>query len=792
MSNKAKIYKALTTALMAMAFSASGLTTIGSALSVSMARPLWLASALGAAACGLMAFSGISAVLALAGLGLISGGYILSHLPGMRAIPAFFAAWQSGIVSSAQMNVLETLLICAALVMAMLFFLLLYQQGLSGLAIMLLASMLVFSHGMSARASIAATVPGLVAGAMAFALSDLGPRDALPLRVLIPSILAVALALMLSPASRVTWPPMEELANRVRNVFEQYFNFTHERIAFSISEEGYNHGGEVDGQPVAMLGGPANPDPNPVMRVTADGDLLLRGTIRSTYTGYSWIDVTSKNRYLYFDLTHRAVRDRVFNLNYDNTQGFDAVSGQVELLDSSTSTLFVPGRLNRFDMDLSNAVYYNSSGEMFMAREAQTGDVYGVESLNPIFSEAFRQAAIAAENANDSQYDAILAAHSQLPSGVEPGLMQLTAQLTTGADNAYDRAMAIAGYLRRNMRYKLDVEYPPQGRDFASWFVLESKEGYCSYFATAMAVMGRLAGLPTRYVEGYYARVGAGDTVTLTGMDAHAWAEVYFKGMGWIPFDATNGGPGHGDAGTGGGNGEERFSFGTGEENTEQTPFEDKSENMDGETEDDASEPPEENNSEENSENDTEDDNEENSEDNPEENPEDDNNDTPEEDETPPPDDPDPESQSGNTPWFLIPLLLLALLILAAIWVKKRLEASDPMALCGKSRRAQQAAMIAYRANLTLLAHMGQSPQNGETPDAFVQRICKELDNPDYVDFVQAISYSRYGGRPMKKENVELGLRAYRRFLRGLRPMERLRFTLTRIIRGLGDFENIP
>ena len=100
--------------------------------------------------------------------------------------------------------------------------------------------------------------------------------------------------------------------------------------------------------------------------------------------------------------------------------------------------------------------------------------------------------------------------------------------------------------------------------------------------------------------------------------------------------------------------------------------------------------------------------------------------------------------------------------------------------------------MIAYRANLTLLSHMGQQPQNGESPDAFVDRICKEFNNPDYADFVRAVSYSRYGGRPLRKENVEVGLRAYRTFLRGMRPMERLRFTLTRILRGLGDFESIP
>ncbi|MBR1559429.1 MAG: DUF4129 domain-containing protein [Clostridia bacterium] len=777
--NDNKTQRILTAYLLAVAFAGSGFTTVGTALNVSAGLPVWIAAALTCVACAMMALSTPTAIVGSLALALGAGGMALSHAEDLQAIPIFIAAWQGQQADAALvMNGIRAALVCAAVAFGMLYFLLLYKHGFTGLAIMLLAATLVFSHGMSRTASIPAAVPGLIAGAMAFALADGVQRDGLALRVLIPSALAVALALMVSPVGRVTWQPMEDLANRVRNVFEQYFNFTHERIAYSISEEGYNHGGEVNGQPVAMLGGPANPDPAPVMRVTADGELLLRGTIRSTYTGYSWVDVTPKSRYLYYDLTHRNVRDRVFNLNFGTDSGFSTVTGEVELIDSATSTLFVPGRLERFDMDLSNAVYYNSAGEMFMAREAQAGDRYGVVSLNPVYSEALRQRAIRGEAENDPQYDAILAAHTQLPEGVERGLYDLTLQETATANNAYDRAMAIAGYLRRNMRYKLDVVYPPAGRDFASWFVLESKEGYCSYFATAMAVMGRLAGLPTRYVEGYYARMGPDGTATLTGMDAHAWAEVYFKGLGWVAFDATNGGPGSGAGGSG--EGDTEYGYAPGGDDASETPFEDTSDESDGEREDDASTPPE-------------DDDDEND-----DTPEDDQSDDASEDDQTdlppdaPPDDPDDAGGERGFPWLLIALPILLLLILAALWVRDRLRKADPAVLCAQSRRAQQGAMIAYRANLTLLAHMGQQPQNGETPDAFVERVCREFDNPDYAEFVRAVSYARYGGRPLRKEHVELGLNAYRAFLKGMRLRERVRFTLSRLFRGLGDFENIP
>ena len=603
------------------------------------------------------------------------------------------------------------------------------------------------------------------------------------------------------PGARVTWKPLEDLANRVRNVFEQYFNYTHERIAFSISEEGYNFGGEIDGQPVAMLGGPANPDPSPVMKVTSDGPLLLRGTIRTTYTGYSWIDVTPKSRYLYFDLTHRTVRDRVFDLQLpSDAAAFSEVSGEVQLIDSGTSTLFVPGRMKDFDMDLSIAVYYNSSGEMFMAREAVPGDLYKVTTLSARHDEALRQAALRAEAENDGQYEAILAANSRLPEGIEQELYTLTLQIAGESPSAYDRAEAIASYLRRNMRYRLDVDYPPRGRDFASYFVLDSKQGYCSYFATAMAVMGRIAGLPTRYVEGYYARPDAEGVAVLNGMDAHAWAEVYLKGLGWIPYDATNGGPAVG-GGAGGSAGDQYGTGDTAEDDgdSQETPFDDPDQSIDGTDDSDIADTqggaPDEDDQDDSSDQDQTDDSQDDS---PEDEPDDFPPDAPEDEPQDDPGDagqddplPDDASHRGGPWWLILPLILL-LIALAAFWIRSRLQATDLFRLCRRTRRSSQAAMMVYRATLTLLSHMGQVQQGGETPEAFVERVSQELENLDYAEFARAVTLNRYAGKPLRKDHVETGLRAYRRFMGSMRVPERLRFTLTRLLHGLGDFENIP
>ena len=129
---------------------------------------------------------------------------------------------------------------------------------------------------------------------------------------------------------------------------------------------------------------------------------------------------------------------------------------------------------------------------------------------------------------------------------------------------------------------------------------------------------------------------------------------------------------------------------------------------------------------------------------------------------------------------------------LAARWVRGRLNRANPARLAGEAKTARQAGMIVYRANLTLLAHMGQTPMNGETPEAFAQRVSRQFRNPEYADFAHAVTGSSYGKKPLSRADIENGLRAYVGFQGAMGSREKLRYTLTRIFRGLGDFEQIP
>ena len=99
--------------------------------------------------------------------------------------------------------------------------------------------------------------------------------DSIAERALIPAALAVLLALLLVPQGRLTWAPLENAANALRNAFEDYFHFSEVRQTFSLQERGYNYtiSGE-DGEPEPRLGGPADPDDTPVMRVRVVCGLL--------------------------------------------------------------------------------------------------------------------------------------------------------------------------------------------------------------------------------------------------------------------------------------------------------------------------------------------------------------------------------------------------------------------------------------------------------------------------------------------------------------------------------------
>lgn len=76
---------------------------------------------------------------------------------------------------------------------------------------------------------------------------------------------------------------------------------------------------------------------------------------------------------------------------------------------------------------------------------------------------------------------------------------------------------------------------------FLDYFLLEQKEGYCTHFATAFVLLARDLGYPARLCQGFSVPTKGQKETLCYGSYAHAWPEVYFEGVGWIPFEPTPG-----------------------------------------------------------------------------------------------------------------------------------------------------------------------------------------------------------------------------------------------------------
>lgn len=126
-----------------------------------------------------------------------------------------------------------------------------------------------------------------------------------------------------------------------------------------------------------------------------------------------------------------------------------------------------------------------------------------------------------------------------------PEFAQETADLvdsvTRGSATPWEKAKAIARRLRETCAYSLDMRPCPTGKNPVEFFLFSTRKGHCEYFASALAVMLRYAGIPSRVVNGFQ----KGELNPMTGAfivrqsDAHSWVEAWFQGAGWVELDAT-------------------------------------------------------------------------------------------------------------------------------------------------------------------------------------------------------------------------------------------------------------
>ncbi|HEX9069675.1 MAG TPA: transglutaminaseTgpA domain-containing protein, partial [Ktedonobacterales bacterium] len=145
-----------------------------------------------------------------------------------------------------------------------------------------------------------------------------------------------------------------------------------------------------------------------------------------------------------------------------------------------------------------------------------------------------------ADPASGYAYDpAIIQRYVNPTDPIASEIVTLARQKAAGTTNMYDAAIAFEDYLR-TFTYSTNNPEPPADQDATVWF-LHTKRGFCTFFASAMALMGRSLGMPTRIATGYAA--GEYDNIAhswvVKGTAAHAWTQIYFGKYGWIDFEPT-------------------------------------------------------------------------------------------------------------------------------------------------------------------------------------------------------------------------------------------------------------
>jgi transglutaminase-like putative cysteine protease len=128
----------------------------------------------------------------------------------------------------------------------------------------------------------------------------------------------------------------------------------------------------------------------------------------------------------------------------------------------------------------------------------------------------------------------------QLPSALSPRVAALAKGWRARSRNDAELVRTALEYFREQ-KFFYTLAPPLLGDDPVDEFLFESRRGFCEHYATAFVTLMRAAGIPARIVAGYQGGElnPAGNYLIVYQSDAHAWAEAWLPGQGWMRVDPT-------------------------------------------------------------------------------------------------------------------------------------------------------------------------------------------------------------------------------------------------------------
>ncbi|MEW5884330.1 MAG: transglutaminase domain-containing protein [Armatimonadota bacterium] len=298
--------------------------------------------------------------------------------------------------------------------------------------------------------------------------------------------------------------------------------------------------GRISQEQVSMeIGrGPTTASDLPVLRVRVDqGNVrYLRERMYDRYRGRGWavqinfseIQASREERPTQISNT------QVYRFPARGTVQGDTVRMQAQSVSRVFRYLFSPGVPERLEYKGEVNLSRRDSFVILVRDALHPGEAYYMEGRAPTSDEAVLRSARAPD------YQGMRDRYLRVDR-YDPQVMRLAQEVTANLDTQYDKVVALKEYIERNCTYNLAAAEIGGEVDRVAAFLFDTREGYCDLFASSLAVLCRTVGIPARVATGYLVDPTSmeGEEYIVRDRHAHIWTEVYFNGVGWVPFDAT-------------------------------------------------------------------------------------------------------------------------------------------------------------------------------------------------------------------------------------------------------------
>ncbi len=200
---------------------------------------------------------------------------------------------------------------------------------------------------------------------------------------------------------------------------------------------------------------------------------------------------------------------------------------------TNLDAIWLPAAYSPERIDSPDKVRYDDETASIVTRrnDVEPGTTYRVVSRVPNLAPEVLQ------QANEPAPGDVTRDYLDLPSDYPDTLRLLAAQIAGPGVTPYDKAKRLQDYFQQ---FTYDVSVPSGSSTNAIERFIQARRGYCEQFAGTFAAFARSLGIPSRVAVGFTpGELRADGLYHVLGKHAHAWPEVYFSGIGWVPFEPT-------------------------------------------------------------------------------------------------------------------------------------------------------------------------------------------------------------------------------------------------------------